>query len=62
MPPVITLIGEPHIIVHQGEPYEDAGAVAVDDVDGNLTPFIEVGGSIDSINTDVPGVYVVPLM
>ena len=52
--PVITLKGEQSVTVNVGENYEDAGATANDDVDGDITGSIEITGLII---TGTPGVY-----
>ncbi|MDP6083455.1 MAG: DUF5011 domain-containing protein [Verrucomicrobiota bacterium] len=52
--PVITLKGEQSVTVKVGENYEDAGATAHDDVDGDITQSIEITGLII---TGIPGVY-----
>ena len=52
--PVITLKGEQSVTVKVGENYEDAGAMAHDDVDGDITQSIEITGLII---TGTPGVY-----
>ena len=52
--PVITLKGEQSVTVNVGENYEDAGATANDDVDGDITQSIEITGLII---TGTPGVY-----
>jgi len=44
--PVITLKGEQSITIKVGENYEDAGATANDDVDGDITQSIEITGMI----------------
>ena len=56
-PPVITLLGESEVNVEVGSSYEDAGATAEDDVDGDITGDIVVGG--DTVDTDTPGTYVI---
>ncbi len=56
-PPVITLVGEAAATVQCGYYYEDAGATAMDDVDGDLTGYIVVGG--DPVNTALVGTYTV---
>ena len=53
VPPVITLNGEPSITLDQDTPYEELGATAVDDVDGNVP--VQIEGSVDSNTT---GTYV----
>ena len=55
--PVITLNGGPTIDVALGGTYVDPGATAQDDVDGDLTSSIEVGG--DVVDTERAGTYVV---
>ncbi len=55
--PVITLNGSSSVDVNQGATYTDLGATAVDNVDGDITASIIVGG--DSVNTNVIGSYVV---
>ena len=52
--PVITLKGEQSVTIKVGENYEDAGATANDDVDGDITQSIEITGMII---TGAPGVY-----
>ena len=54
--PVITLLGDANVTVEQGSLYVDAGAVAMDDVDGNITDRIVVTNPVD---TSTPGVYTV---
>lgn len=48
VPPTITLNGEEHIELAYGDAFSDAGAMAIDDVDGNLTSSMTVSGSVDS--------------
>jgi hypothetical protein len=55
-PPELTLLGEPEVEVVQNNPYEDAGALAWDIVDGDVTDLIVVTNPVD---TAVPGTYVV---
>ena len=50
--PEITLLGEDPIALNFGEPYIDAGATAIDNLDGAVS--IEVQGSV---NTEIPGEY-----
>jgi arylsulfatase A-like enzyme len=56
-PPVITLIGSDNVTVGLWTPYNEPGATATDDVDGDLTAAIVVGG--DVVNTGKVGVYVI---
>ncbi|MBT5689526.1 MAG: DUF5011 domain-containing protein, partial [Opitutae bacterium] len=58
-PPVITLVGEVEVVVNSGAFYEDEGATALDEADGNLTPFIDDGGTVDAIDTSKPGEYII---
>jgi hypothetical protein len=52
--PVITLKGEQSVTIKVGENYEDAGATANDDVDGDITQSIEITGLIIK---GTPGIY-----
>lgn len=52
--PVITIIGETRIEVALGDPYADAGATALDNVDGDITGRITVASDL---TTAVPGEY-----
>ena len=51
-PPVITLSGEVKITIETGAVYLDAGATALDNVDGSVS--VATSGSVD---TDTPGTY-----
>ena len=53
---MITLKGEQSVTIKVGENYEDAGATAHDDVDGDITQSIEITGMII---TAAPGVYTI---
>ncbi|WP_296385131.1 immunoglobulin-like domain-containing protein [Winogradskyella sp.] len=55
--PVITLTGASTINFEQGDSYADQGATATDNIDGNLTSSIVVGG--DTVNTNIVGSYVI---
>lgn len=52
--PVITLIGDATATVTVGSSYTDAGATALDDLDGNVTAHLVVN---NSVNTSVVGDY-----
>ncbi|MDH3857728.1 MAG: DUF5011 domain-containing protein, partial [Gammaproteobacteria bacterium] len=52
--PLITLLGAASITLNVGDPFTDPGATANDNVDGDLTPAIVTGGSV---NTGVVGLY-----
>ncbi len=55
--PVITLLGTSPVSVTVGSSYSDAGATAADDVDGDITSSIVVGG--DTVDAAVVGAYVI---
>ncbi|MCK0108346.1 DUF5011 domain-containing protein [Flavobacteriaceae bacterium S0825] len=55
--PVITLNGASTIDLTVGDAYTEQGATATDNVDGDLTSSIVIGG--DAVNTNTVGVYVV---
>ena len=52
--PEINLIGAAEVWLYQGDFYEDAGATASDNVDGDITSSIEVHNPVD---TDIEGEY-----
>jgi hypothetical protein len=52
--PAITLNGTSTINLNLGDNFTDPGATATDDVDGDLTAFIEITSNVD---TSVVGVY-----
>ncbi|MEE2947086.1 MAG: DUF5011 domain-containing protein, partial [Verrucomicrobiota bacterium] len=54
--PVITLTGPPNITIDAGQPYEDAGATAIDNADGNITQSIQVTGVV---NVNKTGIYTI---
>ncbi|HEO70550.1 MAG TPA: DUF5011 domain-containing protein, partial [Candidatus Hydrogenedentes bacterium] len=54
--PVITLVGSGEILVECGAGYEDEGATATDDCEGDLTWAIEVD---DRVEVCIPGEYTV---
>ncbi len=63
-PPVLTLLGATPITVQCGGVYNDAGATASDDVDGNITHRIVKtitfdGDVVASVNTSVLGTYTI---
>src|SRR5699024_1704896 len=55
--PVITLNGEYLMELEVGQEYDEPGATAEDNVDGDLTDEIEIDNS--EVNTDEPGEYTV---
>ena len=54
-PPTIKLVGEKNITIKKGEVFNDPGATAEDEVDGDLTENISV---LSSLDTNIPGEYV----
>lgn len=56
-PPVITLKGKTSVSVTVGDLYTEPGYTATDDVDGNLTESVVVGG--DTVNVAVAGTYTI---
>lgn len=55
-PPVITLLGDAIVFLAEGETYVDAGATALDDIDGDITANIIISNPVD---TTIPGEYTV---
>jgi hypothetical protein len=55
--PVISLIGATPINLELGSTYTELGASAIDDVDGDISANIVIGG--DTVNTNIAGTYVV---
>ena len=54
--PVVTPVSEPGEIIHQaGTPYADPGVQASDNVDGDLSTRVIVGG--DTVDPYKPGIY-----
>jgi hypothetical protein len=53
--PVITLLGNATMSISIGGTFTDPGATAADDVNGNITADIVVGG--DTVDTNTPGTY-----
>jgi len=56
IPPEITLLGETIIEIEVDSIYEDAGATANDDIDGDITDQII---TINNVDTSMPGTYTV---
>ena len=54
--PVITLLGNASVSIEEGTTYNDAGATASDDVDGDITSDIV---TTDPVDTSTPGTYTV---
>ena len=55
-PPVITLTGSATVNITVGASYLDAGATALDDIDGDITSYIV---TVNSVNTAIIGTYTV---
>jgi large repetitive protein len=55
--PVIALVGPATLNLNIGDTYTEQGATAIDDVDGNISNQIAIGG--DVVNTSLPGIYTV---
>ena len=57
VPPVITLNGASSVSLNVGEVYTELGANATDNVDGDITSNIVIGG--DTVDTNTVGTYVI---
>ncbi|TBM99356.1 DUF5011 domain-containing protein [Hyunsoonleella flava] len=55
--PVITLVGASTIDLNVGDTYPEQGATAMDNIDGDITANIVIGGDI--VDTNTAGTYVV---
>ncbi|MBK8847247.1 MAG: DUF5011 domain-containing protein [Bacteroidetes bacterium] len=55
-PPVITLVGDNPLSLSLGDSYQEEGATATDDKDGDLTSSIVITGA-DAIDEDQVGAY-----
>ena len=55
--PVITLTGAPTINLNVGDTYSEQGATATDNVDGDISANIVIGG--DTVDTNTVGTYIV---
>ena len=56
-PPVMTLNGDTLVYINEGEVYIEQGVTAIDDVDGNISGNVVIGG--DVVDTSVLGQYVI---
>lgn len=54
--PIITLFGDSEVYLNVGDEYKELGAVATDNIDGDLTKKIKISGKV---NTEIAGTYVV---
>ncbi len=55
--PEIMLNGSTVVDLNLGDTYNELGAIAVDDIDGNISSQIVIGG--DVVNTSVAGIYII---
>lgn len=61
--PIMTLIGQRHMIVKIGQEYQEAGVNAVDNKDGNITDQVQKiiidseGNQVEEVSTSAPGIY-----
>jgi len=56
IPPVLTVLGDNPVNIYIGETYTDAGAIALDNLAGNITDKIIITGTV---NPNVPGEYTI---
>ncbi|HHX17226.1 MAG TPA: DUF5011 domain-containing protein, partial [Mollicutes bacterium] len=56
IPPVLTVLGDNPVNMYIGETYTDAGAIALDNLAGNITDKIIITGTV---NPNVPGEYTI---
>jgi P2-related tail formation protein len=54
--PVITILGDNPVTIYANQTYSDAGATALDDVDGDVTSSIQTTGTV---NPSVVGTYTI---
>lgn len=54
--PLITILGDNPVSINVGEAYTDAGATALDNVDGDVTDDISVTGTL---NPNIAGTYII---
>lgn len=54
--PVITIKGNKEVVINEGSKYNDEGATAMDNVDGDVTSLIKV---TNNVNVNKPGSYTV---
>ncbi|MCL2497867.1 MAG: DUF5011 domain-containing protein, partial [Symbiobacteriaceae bacterium] len=55
-PPLLTITGSSTIVLHLGSPYVEQGALAWDEVDGNLNTAVRINSHV---NDSLPGEYMV---
>jgi hypothetical protein len=48
IPPVITLLGDNPMTIEINDPYNEPGATAIDNEDGNISSKIEITGTVDN--------------
>ncbi|MDP3093612.1 MAG: S8 family serine peptidase [bacterium] len=56
-PPEINLDGDETINLTVGDSYDELGATAIDDIEGDLTNSIIIGGN--TVDTSTPGTYII---
>jgi hypothetical protein len=56
-PPLITLNGDTSVQVRLGDSYNEEGATATDNIDGDITQSITIGG--DTVDVNTPGTYII---
>jgi len=56
IPPVIALVGDNPLLLADGEPFVDPGAMATDNCDGDVSGAVAVNGA-SSVNPEVLGTY-----
>lgn len=56
IPPELTLLGAPHIMLQVGTPYEEQGFTAEDNCDGDISQKVTVS---DTVDTGKEGIYTV---
>jgi hypothetical protein len=56
--PIVTLLGDNPLIVAKGSAFEDPGAVAMDQTDGDISAKMVINGA-SSVNTSITGTYLI---
>ena len=52
--PSLNIVGEKNLTLYKGDKYNELGAIAIDNYDGNITKNIKINSNV---NTDVVGTY-----
>jgi hypothetical protein len=55
--PVIALLGDATVTIETGTTYTDAGAIAIDNYDGDITSNIVTVSTVNNVDTSVAGTY-----